>query len=153
VDISAGCNPHAAPLLVRRASPAAERDVAALFREVAMDPREVTELIRQRAVLVLSDLTMPRSAPPVAAAAFRFDRPAKAAQLVGIGVAGPVRRRGRGRRLLSGALMVLRAEGFERVQAWADRGGAAAALLVSAGFAADDDAARADGRTRFLLML
>ena len=49
--------------------------------------------------------------------------------------------------------MVLRAEGFERVQAWAEPGGAAAALLASAGFAADDGAARAAGHSRYLLLL
>jgi hypothetical protein len=153
VDISAGCDPDAAPLLVRRAGPAAEQDVAALLREVPLGPREVAGLIRQRAVLVLSDVTLPPSAPPVAAAAFRFDRPAKTARLVGIGVAGPLRRRGRGRRLLTGALTVLRAEGFERVQAWAQPGGAAAALLASAGFTTGGDPAPTAGRSRFLLLL
>jgi L-amino acid N-acyltransferase YncA len=63
-----------------------------------------------------------------------------------------MRGRGLGRRLLTGALMVLRAEGFERVQAWAEPGGAAD-LLASAGFVAEGDAAQADGRCRFLLML
>jgi GNAT superfamily N-acetyltransferase len=153
VDISAGCDPGTAPLLVRRASPAAERDIAALLREVPMDPREVADLIRERAVLVLSDVTLPPSAPPVAAAAFRFDRHTKTAQLVGIAVAGPLRRRGRGRRLLTGALMMLRAEGFERVQARAEPGGAAAALLASAGFTTGGDATQAAGRGRFLLLL
>jgi ribosomal protein S18 acetylase RimI-like enzyme len=145
--------PAAPPLLVRWAAAACERHVVALLRDVPVDPQEVAGLVRQRAVLVLSDVTLPRSAPPVATAAFRFDRPAKTAQLVGIGVAGPLRRRGLGRRLLTGALMVLRAEGFERVQAWAEPGGASAALLASAGFAAEGDAAQADGRVRFLLML
>ena len=148
-----GRAPAAPPLLVRWAAAACERHVAALLREVPVDAGEVADLVRQRAVLVLSDVTLPRSAPPVAAAAFRFDRAAKTAQLVGIGVPGPARGRGLGRRLLTGALMVLRAEGFERVQAWAEPAGAAAALLASAGFAADDDAARAGGRSRFLLLL
>jgi len=58
-----------------------------------------------------------------------------------------------GRRLLTGALTVLRAEGYERVQARAEPDGAAAALLASAGFGADGDAARADGRARFVLLL
>jgi GNAT superfamily N-acetyltransferase len=141
------------PLLVRRAAPACEQHVVALLREVPVGPQEVAGLVRQRAVLVLSDVTLPRSTPPVAAAAFRFDRPAKTAQLVGIGVAGPARGRGLGRRLLTSALMVLRAEGFERVLAWAEPSGGAAALLASAGFAADKNAAQADGRSRFLLLL
>ena len=148
-----GRAPAAPPLLVRWAAAACERHVVALLREVPVDPGEVTGLVRRRAVLVLSDVTLPRWAPPVAAAAFRFDRPAKTAQLVGIAVPAPVRRRGLGRRLLTGALMVLRAEGFERVQAWAEPAGAAAALLASAGFAADDDVVRADGRRRLLLLL
>jgi ribosomal protein S18 acetylase RimI-like enzyme len=153
VDISAGCDPDAVPLLVRRAGPAAEHDGAALLRGVPMDPREVAGLIRQRAVLVLSDVTLPPSAAPAATAAFRFDRPAKTAQLVGIGVAGPVRRRGRGRRLLTGALVLLPAEGFERVLAWAEPGGAAAALLASAGFTTGGDTTQTADRSRFLLLL
>ena len=124
-----------------------------LLREVPVDPQEVAALTRQRAVLVLSDVTLPPSAPPVAAAAFRFDRPAKTAQLVGIGVAAPLRRRGLGRRLLTGALMLLRAEGFERVHACAAPGGAMASLLASVGFAIDEDTAQAGGRGRFLLRL
>ena len=118
-----------------------------------MTPREVAGLLRQRAVLVLGDVTLPPSAAPLAAAAFGFDRPTRTAQLVGIGVAGPLRGRGRGRRLLTGALMVLRAEGFERVQAWAEPGGAVAALLASAGFTTGGDPAQAAGRSRYLLLL
>jgi len=124
-----------------------------LLREVPVDPPEVAALMRQRAVLVLSDVTLPPSAPPVAAAAFRFDRPAKTAQLVGIGVSAPLRGRGLGRRLLTGALMLLRAEGFERVHACAVPGGAPSALLAGAGFAVDEDTAQAGGRGRFLLRL
>jgi GNAT superfamily N-acetyltransferase len=138
--------------LVRRAAPGYEQHVVTLLREVPVDPREVAHLIRQRAVLVLSDVTLPPAAPPVAAAAFRFDRPAKTAHLVGIGVAAPLRRRGLGRRLLAGALMLLRAEGFERVHACAVPA-EAASLLASAGFAADADTAQAGGRGRFLLLL
>ena len=123
-----------------------------LLREVPVDPPELAALMRQRAVLVLSDVTLPPSAPPVAAAAFRFDRRTKTAQLAGLAVTAPLRRKGLGRRLLTGALMLLRAEGFERVHARAAPGGAAA-LLASAGFAADGDTAEADGCTRFLLQL
>jgi ribosomal protein S18 acetylase RimI-like enzyme len=138
---------------VRRAIPACEQDVVRLLREVPVDPPEVAALMLQRAVLVLSDVTLPPSAPPVAAAAFRFDRPAKTAQLVGIGVSAPLRGRGLGRRLLTGALMLLRAEGFERVHACAVPGGAPSALLAGAGFAVDEDTAQAGGRGRFLLRL
>jgi GNAT superfamily N-acetyltransferase len=138
---------------MRRAVPSCERHVVNLLREVPLDPQEVAGLIRQRAVLVLSDVTLPPSAPPVAAAAFRFDRPARTAVLAGMAVTAPMRRRGLGRRLLTGALMLLRAEGFERVYACAVPAGSAASLLASAGFAADGDAGRAGGRSRFLLPL
>jgi len=104
-------------------------------------------------VLVLSDLTLPPAAPPLAAAAFRLHRPAGTAHLVGVGVLSSSRRRGLGDRLLTGALMLLRADGFERVQACAARGGAGASLLASAGFTADQGTARAEGRSRFVLLL
>ena len=109
--------------------------------------------MRHHRVLVLSDLTLPLTAPPLAAAAFRLHRPAGTAQLVGMGVSVHLRRRGLGRRLLTGALMGLRAEGFERVQARAVPGGAAASLLASVGFASDHGTARADGRTDLVLLL
>jgi len=145
--------PATPPLLVRRAVPACEQHVVRLLGEASVDPAEVAGLVRQRAVLVLSDVTLPPSAPPVAAAAFRLDRRAAGVELVGIAVAAPLRRRGLGRRLLTGALMLLRAEGFERVRACAVPGGAMASLLASAGFADDGDTARAGGRGRFLLVL
>jgi GNAT superfamily N-acetyltransferase len=104
-------------------------------------------------VLVLSDLTLPPTAPPLAAAAFRLHRPAGTAQLAGIGVAVHLRRRGLARRLFTGALTLLQAEGFERVQAAAAPGCPGAALLASAGFTADHGTARADGRTGFVLLL
>jgi len=138
---------------VRRAVPACEQHVARLLGEASVDPAEVAGLVRQRAVLILSDVTLPPSAPPVAAAAFRFDRRVAAVELVGIAVAAPLRRRGLGRRLLTGALMLLRAEGFERVHACAVPGGAPSALLAGAGFAVDEDTAQAGGRGRFLLRL
>jgi GNAT superfamily N-acetyltransferase len=140
-------------LLVRRAVVAGERDVEALLREVPVDLGDVADLIRHHRVLVLSDLTLPPAAPPVAAAAFRLHRSAGTAQLAGIGVVAHLRRRGLARRLLTGALMLLRAEGVERVQACAAPGGAGASLLASMGFAADHGTARADGRTRLVLLL
>ena len=48
---------------------AGERDVAALLRDVPVDPVEVADLIRRHWVLVLSDLTLPPTAPPVGVAA------------------------------------------------------------------------------------
>ena len=153
MDTTAGRSPSAQTLLVRRAVPAGEQDVAALLRDVPIDPREVPDLIRQCGVFVLADLTRPLSARPVAAAAFRYDRAAGTAQLVGVGVLAPWRRRGLGRRLLAGILTLLRAEGFERVYAYTGSVGAGASLLASAGFARDGGAAQARGRSRFSLTL
>ena len=148
-----GCDPVTPLLLVRRAAVAGERDVAALLREVPLDALAVADLMRHHWVVVLSDLTLPSAAPPVAAAAFGLHRPTGTAQLVGIGVAVHLRRKGLGRRLLTGALMLLRAEGVERVQTCAAPGGAGASLLASIGFTADQGTARADGRTRLVLPL
>jgi len=153
VDTTAGRSPAAPALLVRPAVLAGEQDVAALLRDVPLDPREVADLIRQRGVFVLADLTLPLSAPPVAVAAFRYDRAAGTAQLVGVGVLAPWRRRGLGRRLLAGILTWLRAEGFKRVYACTESVGAGASLLASAGFADDGGAAQAGGRSHFSLTL
>ncbi len=153
MDNTAGCDQAAPPLLVRRAAPAGVRDVAALLREVPVGPVEVADLIRHHRVLVLSDLTLPPTTPPLAAAAFRLHRPARTAQLAGIGVCMHLRRRGLGHRLLTGALTWLRADGFERVQAFAARDGAGASLLASAGFTADHETAREDGLSSFVLLL
>lgn len=71
----------------------------------------------------------------------------------GVGVLVTLRRRGLGGRLLTGALTLLRAEGFARLHASATSGGAGASLLASAGFAADGGAARAGGCSRFALVL
>jgi GNAT superfamily N-acetyltransferase len=152
VDTTAGCDPAVPPLLVRRAAVAGERDAAALLQDVPVDPVEVADLMRRHWVLVLSDLTLPPTAPPIAVAAFRLDHPAATAQLAGIAVRLHLRRRGLGHRLLTGALTWLRAEGFERVHARAEPGGAAAALLVSVGFTSGN-AAQAGGRSCFLLLL
>jgi GNAT superfamily N-acetyltransferase len=153
VDTTAGCDPAAPPLLVRKAVLAGERDVAALLRDVPLDPVEVAELIRRHWVLVLSDLTLPPTAPPVAVAAFRLDQPSATAHLAGIAVRPHLRRRGLGHRLLTGALTWLRAEGFERVWAFAPPGGAGASLLTSIGCTADHGTPPADGRPRLMLLL
>ena len=154
MDTTAARTPPTPPLLVRRAEPAAERHVAALLQEVPVDPAEVADLIRDHGVLVLYDLTLPPTAPPLAAAAFRLHRPTGTAQLAGIGVRPDLRGRGLGRRLLIGALTWLRADGFEQVHAVGAGDGAGASLLASAGFTADgQDADRADGRRRLVLLL
>jgi len=103
VDTTAARNPAVPPLLVRRADPAGERDVVALVRDVPVDPEEVVDLMRHHGVLVLSDLSLPPTAPPFAAAAFRLDRTAGIVQLAGIGVRAQPRGQGLGRRLLTGA--------------------------------------------------
>jgi GNAT superfamily N-acetyltransferase len=143
----------AAPLLVRWASPDAPQAVAAVLRDAGADPAEVAGLVRRRGVVVLSDLTLPPAAPLLAAAAFRIDRPARSAQLIAIGVPEPRRRQGLGRRLLSGALPLLRAEGVDRVQAWADPGSAGASLLVAAGFTTGRYTAHEGGSSRLWLLL
>jgi GNAT superfamily N-acetyltransferase len=153
VDTTAGCEPAAPPLLVRRAVLAGERDIAALLRDVPVGPVEVADLMRHHRVLVLSDLTMLPAAAPVAAAAFRVHRPAGTVQLAGLGVRSDLRRRGLGHRLLTGALTWLRAGGFERVQACAAPGGAGASLLASAGFTIDHETPQTDGRSRLVLLL
>ena len=153
MDTTAARNPAASALLVRRADPAGQRGVAALLRDAPVDSRQVADLLRHHGVLVLSDLTLPPTAPPLAAAAFRLHRPAGTAQLAGIGVRPELRRRGLGRRLLTGALTWLRADGFEQAHAFAAPGGAGASLLASAGFTADRGTDRADGRSRFILLL
>jgi N-acetylglutamate synthase-like GNAT family acetyltransferase len=153
VDTTAGRSPAAQTLLVRRAVLAGEQHVTALLRDIPVDPGEVADLIRHHGVFVLADLTLPLSAPPVAVAAFRYDRAGRTAQLVGLGVLAPWRRRGLGRRLLAGILTLLRAEGFERVYACTGSVGAGASLLASAGFAGDGGAAQARGRSRFSLTL
>jgi GNAT superfamily N-acetyltransferase len=140
-----------APLLVRCADPAAEQHLAALLDEV--DPRELGDLLRRRWVVVLSDLTLPPSAPPFAAAAFRIDYPARTARLIAIGVLEPWRRRGLGRRLLAGTSTLLRAEGVDRVDARAHPGTAGSSLLISAGFAACHYTAHAGGPSRYTLLL
>lgn len=112
--------------------------------------------MRHHGVLVLSDLSLPPTAPPLAAAAFRLDRAAGIAQLAGIAVRVHLRGRGLGARLLTGTLTWLRADGFEQVHAFVARGGAAASLLASAGFVAERDMAPtdpADGRSRLVLVL
>jgi len=155
VDTNRADDPGAPPLLVRRAVLAGEQDVAALLCDVPVDPLQVADLIRHHGVFVLSDLTLPPTAPPLAVAAFRLHRAAGSARLAGIGVSVHLRRRGLGHRLLTSALIWLQADGFEQVHAFAARGGAAAALLASAGFAAADgqDADRADGRRHLVLLL
>jgi GNAT superfamily N-acetyltransferase len=155
VDTTAAGHPAAPPLLVRRPGQAAERHVAALLHEVPVDPRDVADLMRDHGVLILGDLSLPPTAPPAAAVAFRLDRAARTAQLAGLGVRSDLRGRGLGRRLLTGALTWLRADGFEQVHAVAVRGGAAASLLASAGFIAERDTAPAPaaGRSRLVLLL
>ena len=153
MDTTAARTPPTPPLLVRRAEPAAERYVAALLQEVPVDPAEVADLIRDHGVLVLYDLTLPPTAPPLGAAAFRLHRRPGTAQLVGIGVRPDLRGRGLGRRLLTGALTWLRADGFEQVHAFTAAGGAGPSLLASAGFTAGHGTDRADGCSRLVLLL
>jgi GNAT superfamily N-acetyltransferase len=150
---TAGHGQAAPPLLVRWAVAADAQHAAVLLRDVPLDPGKVADLVQQRGVLVLSDLTLPPTAPPVAASAFRLDHATGTAQLAGLAVCGPWRRQGLGRRLLTGTLTLLRAEGLARVHAWARPGSPGASLLVSAGFTADGYTGRQHARSRFVLVL
>lgn len=150
-------NPHdlgpAAPLLVRRPPEAVQPLVTALLRDAGADPAEAADLLRQRSVLVLSDLTLPATAPPIAAAAFRIDRQAGTADLIAIAVQERWRRQGLGRRLLSATLTMLRAEGVDQVRALAHPGSPGASLLVNAGFAASNYTSSTGGWSQFQLLL
>jgi GNAT superfamily N-acetyltransferase len=140
-------------LLVRRATPESAAAVAALLRGMAVEPPEVADLLRHRAVLVLSDITLPPDTPPVAAAAVRIDGPARAADLIGVVVLEGSRRLGYGRRLLTSTLTMLRAEGVDRVEAWARPASPYGSLLAGSGFIADNCATDWQGRVRFLQLL
>lgn len=152
-----GVNLHdfgpAPPLLVRRPPEAAQPLVTALLRDAGADSAETAGLLGQRSVLVLSDLTLPPSAPPMAAAAFRIDPESGVADLIAIAVQEPWRRRGLGRRLLSATLTLLRAEGVDRVRALARSGSPGALLLVSAGFAVSTYTSATGGWSQFQLLL
>ena len=151
--MNAECHGPPATLLVRWADPAAEQHIAVLLHDAVADPGEVAGLLWRRWVTVLGDLTLPPSAPPLAAAAFRIDRQARTAHLIAIGVLKPWRRKGLGRRLLTGTMTLLRAEGVDRVNAWAHPGTAGSSFLVSAGFVTCDYTAHAGGPSRFQLLL
>jgi GNAT superfamily N-acetyltransferase len=141
------------PLLIRHAAVAAAQQAAALLRDVPLDPGEVAELLGQRGVLVLSDVTLPPTAPPVGAVAFRVDRRSRTAELAGVGMLEPWRGQELGQRLVTGALTAARADGVERVVAWARPGSPWASLLAVAGFVADNCTADSGGRRRYLLLL
>lgn len=141
------------PLLVRRADAAGVQHVAALLRPAVADQAELAGLVCQRGVFVLSDLTRPLSAPPVAAAAFRLDPAAGTAQLTGIAVRRSLRRKGLGRRLLTGTLLLLQADGYQEVHVRYMLCGADMPLLRSLGFAAGCGGAEDGGAGRLILRL
>ena len=107
--------------------------------------------MRHHGVLALRGFTLPPAAPPLAAAAFAF-----------IGWPGPPGWPASG----SGCTCACEAwaaapdrrgdaaagTAFEQVHALAAAGGAAASLLASAGFTADRNTDRADGRSRLVLL-
>jgi hypothetical protein len=106
-----------------------------LLGEVPVDPGEVAGLVRQRAVLVLSDVTLPPPALPVAAGAFRLDRRAAAAKLVGIAVAAPLAPAGPGPPAAHWCADAAACGGVQAgVHACAVPGGVTASLLAAAGF-------------------
>jgi GNAT superfamily N-acetyltransferase len=101
-------------------------------------------------VFVLSDLTLPLSAPP---AAFRLDPVARSARLTGIAVRRSLRRKGLGRRLLTSAPMLLRADGYQEVYAGNMLCGAGVSLLRSLGCTAERGGAKDGGTSRLILRL
>jgi hypothetical protein len=118
-----------ATLLVRRAPFETVYQLAAL-----LPTAQLAGLAAEGGLLILGDIAQPSSTPPVAAVAFEFDRPARTARLVSIGVVDSLRRHGLGRRLFSGATMLLRAEGMERVEAQPGATTAPSLFLVALGF-------------------
>jgi GNAT superfamily N-acetyltransferase len=134
-----------------------------LLRDVPVSPAAIERLIKGRTVLVLGDVTLPVSAPPLAAVAYLMRAGTGTAELAGIGVSERWRRQGLGRRLLTSAATALRATGVDRVAAWAVPGSAGALLLADAGFIADNDVGdnsvagpglgRTRDRSRFTLLL
>ncbi len=127
-----------APLLVRRAPESALDHVVALLRDTGLAPERVVDAVGHGLVLVLADVTLPSAAPPLAAAAVRYRD--DEAELEAIGVVRGLRRRGLGRRLLTGTFTLLRSQGIRRVTAIARAGTPTAALLADIGFSSDSDA-------------
>ena len=128
---------QSAPLLVRRAPESALDHVLALLRDTGLAPGRVVDAVRRGSMLVLADVTLPPAAPPLAAAAvqYRDDE----TELEAVGVVRGLRRRGLGRRLLTGTCTLLRSQGIRRVTAVTGAGTPAAALLADIGFSADSD--------------
>ncbi len=124
-----------------------------LLRPVLPDRTELAALVCQRGVFVLSDITLPLSVAPVAAAAFRLDPPASTARLMGIAVRRELRRKGLGRRLLASTVTLLRADGYLEVHARGWPCGEGASLLHSLGFTTDRGAAEEGGAGRLVLAL
>ncbi len=85
-------------------------------------------------LFVLADLAWDPTRQPLAVAAFSLDRPSRRARLQAVVVAGPHRRRGLGSRLLTGAGVVLSADGFEIIEAEAGPGDPTRRLLRRIGF-------------------
>lgn len=129
---------HGAPLLVRRPPESALNHVQALLRDTGVAAETVLAGVRAGSVLVLADVTLPPAAPPLAAVALRCHD--DEAELEAVGVVRVLRRRGLGRRLLTGTLTLLRSQGIRRVTAVSDIGTPTAALLADVGFSLDSDA-------------
>ncbi len=119
-------------LLVRRAEPATVADLAAAVHGFGI--ARLGWPVTRDGLFVLSDVTLPPATPPLAALALELDISCRTAQLVMIAVVSPVRRRGLGRRLFDGAAMLLRADGYERVNAAVPPDSETAMFLTAVGF-------------------
>jgi N-acetylglutamate synthase-like GNAT family acetyltransferase len=105
-----------ATLLVRRATGEVIDPVRRLLLS-QLQAGELDRLAAGRQVLVLADVASAPDAAPLGAVAFDVDTGRRVARLRAIAVTGPLRHRGLGRRLLEGALTLLRSEGLEAVEA------------------------------------
>ena len=114
--------------------PETVRQLTGLLPTDGSQRAELARLAADGGLLVLGDIALPLSIPPVAAVAFEFDRAARTAHLVSVGVVTRQRRHGLGRRLFEGATMLLRAEGIERVEARPGLTTAPSPFLAAIGF-------------------
>jgi GNAT superfamily N-acetyltransferase len=124
----------ASTLLARWAGPDSVDLLVPLLAGHGLSGGELRRLVAGGGVLVLCDVALPPSSPPLAVAAFDLDRRHPGACLRAVSVDRCSRRRGLGRRLLDSAMMLLRSQGFEEVEAAPPMGSDAARFLEAVGF-------------------
>ena len=121
-------------LLVRRAAADHLGGVAPLLAGSGLTAGELTNIAHAGGVVVLADVALPPTSPPLAAAVIQLDPDRRVGRLVAVGVAAQLRGRGLGRRLFAGLVMLLRSEGIERVDAHASPASQVAMFLTAVGF-------------------